>query len=80
MEGITEDRQRVAALLRGFRKAARMTQADLASRLGEPQSFVSKIESGERRVDLAELKVICSALGTTLSAFLERFEGEVDER
>ncbi|PWB81895.1 MAG: transcriptional regulator [Methylocystaceae bacterium] len=36
------------------RKRARMTQAQLAARLGEYQSFVARLESGERRVDVVE--------------------------
>jgi transcriptional regulator with XRE-family HTH domain len=36
------------------RKDAGITQAELANKLGRPQSFVSKIESGERRMDVVE--------------------------
>ncbi len=70
--------KRLLALLRQIRTDARLRQADLADRLGQPQSFVSKIESGERRVDVLELKAICEAVGITLTEFVRRFEG--DER
>lgn len=40
-----------------------LTQAELARRLGRPQSFVSKYESGERRLDIVEFLSACSALG-----------------
>lgn len=51
-----------------------MRQEDLAAKLGQPQSFVSRYESGERRVDLLELKAICRAVGITLNEFVRRFE------
>lgn len=39
-----------------------LTQAKLATLLGEDQSFVSKYESGERRLDAVEFFLICGAL------------------
>ena len=50
-------------LLRDARKQAGFTQQDVAGRLGKPQSFVSKYEKGERRIDVAEFLVIAGALG-----------------
>jgi transcriptional regulator with XRE-family HTH domain len=44
------------------RKAAGVTQLELAERLGKPQQFVSKVELGDRRVDLVEFVAICRAL------------------
>ena len=44
------------------RKAAGVTQVDLARRLGRPQSFVSKYEQGERRLDFVEFVMICKLL------------------
>jgi transcriptional regulator with XRE-family HTH domain len=44
------------------RKSAGVTQVELAERLGKPQQFVSKIENGDRRVDLIEFVAICRAL------------------
>jgi transcriptional regulator with XRE-family HTH domain len=45
------------------REAAGMTQAALAARLGQYQSFVARLESGQRRVDVAEFLEIAEALG-----------------
>jgi DNA-binding transcriptional regulator YiaG len=61
-------------LLREKRKRAGMSQTDLAGRLGRSQSFVSKYESGELRLDLVQLSLICRALGTSLSSFVREFE------
>jgi transcriptional regulator with XRE-family HTH domain len=66
-------------LLRQIRLEAGLRQTDLAERLGEPQSFVSKYESGERRVDFIELRYICKAIGITTKDFLNRFEASLDE-
>ena len=45
------------------REAAGMTQADLAARLGEYQSFVARLESGQRRIDVVEFLDLAEILG-----------------
>ena len=50
-------------LLVAKREASGMTQADLAKKLGEYQSFVARLESGQRRVDVDELMEIADVLG-----------------
>ena len=44
-----------------MRKAARLTQRQLAKRLKREHSFVSRIESGERRLDVVEFYWVCRA-------------------
>jgi len=56
--------------LRQARQDAGLTQQEVASRLGKPQSFVSKCESGERRVDVIELVRFASIYGKPLEFFL----------
>jgi transcriptional regulator with XRE-family HTH domain len=46
------------------RQSAGMRQLDLAKKLGKPQSFISKMETGERRIDVIEFLVIARAMGT----------------
>ena len=60
--------------LRACRRAAGLTQEELAARLGATQSFVSKCERGERRLDVVELRAFCEALGVGLSEFMQEFE------
>lgn len=68
-------RQRILLdLLRNIRKDAGLRQDDVAERLGRPQSFVSKYESGERRLDILELYDVCEALGLKLNNFVEKLE------
>ena len=50
-------------VLVGKRKAAGMTQVDVARRLDRPQSYVAKYERGERRIDVIELLEISDAIG-----------------
>jgi transcriptional regulator with XRE-family HTH domain len=50
-------------MLVAIRKSARLSQRDLAQRLGRERSFVARIEQGERRVDVIELLWICEACG-----------------
>jgi transcriptional regulator with XRE-family HTH domain len=61
-------------LLRQIRRDAGLRQADLAARLGKPQPFVSRFESGEKLLDLPELRQVCHALGLTLTELVRRYE------
>lgn len=70
----TGHQKELQALLRQVRKAAGLTQVELAQRLGQGQSFVSKYEAGERRLDLSQLHDICQAVGIPLIELVERFE------
>lgn len=62
-------------LLRKCRLDKGLTQEGVAEKLGVPQSFVSKYESGERRLDVLELEKVCQALGMKLSEFVAMHEG-----
>jgi len=60
--------------LKDARKATGVTQKELAARLSMTQSAVSKIEMGEQRIDLIQLRRWCEALGITLADFVDNFE------
>ncbi|WP_324016184.1 helix-turn-helix domain-containing protein [Aeromonas hydrophila] len=51
------------ANLRRERMASSISQSELSQKLSKPQSFISKIECGERRLDVIELLNICTILG-----------------
>jgi transcriptional regulator with XRE-family HTH domain len=63
-------------LIRTLRVESGQTQVELAERLGETQSAVSKVESGQRRLDLVQLATYASALGIKVSKLVERWERE----
>jgi len=70
----SEDYKLFLRELRSARKRGGLTQVDLAAKLGETQSFVSKCERGERRIDVVELRAFCRAIGVALSAFVGRLD------
>jgi len=61
-------------LLRQVRKEAGLTQVALAARLATGQATISNYERGERRLDLVELRHVCTAIGIELREFIVRFE------
>jgi len=63
---------RFLARLREARIRAGFTQVEVATRLRVPQSFVSKCESGERRVDVVELADFAKVYGKSIAYFLPR--------
>lgn len=63
----------LTSVLRQIRLDANLTQAALAERLGQSQSYVSKYESGEQRLDLVELGEICKAVGISLRDFVDKY-------
>ena len=56
------------ALLRKAREGSGLTQQEVARLLGRPQSYVSKVETCERRVDYVELLQLCRVIGVALDA------------
>lgn len=67
-------------LLIEVRRRAGLTQSDLGHRLPFEQPGISKIERGERRIDIVELKRICEAVGMTLGQFVTEFEKRVADK
>lgn len=66
-------KRRLSALLRQVRVEANLTQGQVAKSIGQSQSYVSKYESGEQRLDLIELEAVCSAVGVPLTEFVRRY-------
>lgn len=66
----TKKYEQLLAVLRQARKDAGLTQMQVGRKFGAHASFVSKIESGERRVDVVELSDLCRVYGISLASIL----------
>ena len=63
--------KRFQSMLKAARKAKRLTQEQVAGRLGRPQSFVAKYENGERRLDVVEFLDVAETLKLDLREFFK---------
>lgn len=70
----TQERRIVADLLRELRKQKSLSQKELAELISKAQSHISKYESGERALEIHEIRTICNACGVELHVFVNRFE------
>lgn len=64
-------------LLAHSRTEAQLTQKQLSEQLDRPQSYVSKYESGERKLTLPEIRAILVCCGSNLSEFIKSYENEL---
>jgi len=62
------------------REVAGLTQVQVAQRLGKPQSFVSKYERGERRLDFTEFLELADVLQIDIGSFVETYRARLESR
>jgi len=67
----TNEYKNVVKKLRKARNDAGLMQVDIAKKLKKPQSYISKIERGERRVDIAELSILAKIYKKSLDYFIK---------
>jgi transcriptional regulator with XRE-family HTH domain len=65
-------------LLIAARKTAGLTQVEVAKRLTRPQSYVSKYENGERRLDVVELLDVAQAINLDPITLLRKLKARMD--
>ena len=70
----TREYEILLALMRDERVRNGVTQVELAAFLGEEQSWISKVERGERRIDVVELRAWCQGLGVNFISLMRQFE------
>jgi len=71
---VRSEQDKLASLLKQLRLDAALRQIDVAKRLKQPQSFVSKYESGERSLTLIELRRVCKTINVPLLELVRKFE------
>jgi transcriptional regulator with XRE-family HTH domain len=76
----TREYAALCRLLRETRAKAGLTQVELAEKIGETQSYVSKVERGERRLDLVQLQVFCRAMKVDVVEFVDHFQAATARR
>jgi transcriptional regulator with XRE-family HTH domain len=69
-----QEQKVLQGLLKELRSQKGYKQSDIAEKTGFTQSLISKYESGERRLDILELRSICLALGVSLPEFVAELE------
>jgi transcriptional regulator with XRE-family HTH domain len=62
------------------RKGKGLSQEFVAQQLDKPQSYLSKCQTGERRVDIIELYNYCQALGISFSDFARDLEDDLKQK
>ena len=70
----TREYELLLELIKESRLENGITQVQLAESLDEEQSWISKVERGERRLDVVELRAWCGSLGVPFLSFLRQFE------
>ncbi|MCF3191788.1 helix-turn-helix domain-containing protein [Pseudomonas bubulae] len=67
------------AILKARRIDSGMTQADCSHALGRPQSFMSDVERGVRRLDIIQIRDLCEVLGCALIDLIQEFESSLNK-
>lgn len=67
-------------LIKKHRKESGLTQVACSKALGRPQSFMSDVETGSRRLDIVQLRDLCNVLGVDFQILISEFETSLSAR
>ena len=70
----SKDYKRLLQQIRSARRQAGLTQEEVARSLRQTQSWVSKCERGERRIDILELRAFCRTFQVSFVEFVRRLD------
>ena len=73
----SKDYKAFLRVLRRVREEAGITQVELAERLRQTQTYVSKCERGQRRVDVVEFRGFCKQLNVSIDDFMSKLDAEI---
>jgi transcriptional regulator with XRE-family HTH domain len=76
----TQQNEVFLALLRDRRESLGLRQSDLAERLGQAQATVSRVETGETRLDVIELRHWLKALNVSFLAFMKQLDARLNDQ
>lgn len=71
------EHQALLNLLKKYRSEAGLTQVQCSKALNRPQSFISDVESGTRRLDIVQLRDLCAVLGISLMELVQELEAAI---
>lgn len=75
----SEGQEQLQKMLRNLRIRKGLRQNELARLLNVPQSFISKYESGERRLDILEVRTICKVMETDFLEFIAELDQKIHD-
>lgn len=73
----TREHDILLKVIRATRAKSGLTQAQCSAALGRPQSFISDVERGVRRLDIIQLRELCHVLNVSLPTFVKLLEDEI---
>lgn len=74
------EHQALLRLLKEYRTAAGLTQVQCSKAMNRPQSFMSDVETGTRRLDIVQLRDLCVVLGITLIELVLELEKAINAK
>jgi len=74
------EHQALLRLLKEYRTAAGLTQVQCSKALNRPQSFISDVENGTRRLDIVQLRDLCAVLGISLNELVVELEKAINTK
>ncbi len=74
MASVLDRKTLLRKLLKDARLEAALTQVEVAAKLKVPQSYIAKVEQGERKISFIEVLDLCKALGVDAKKLVSRLE------